>query len=127
MSAHGDEHVVPQSHPEPVIATHPSAPNPASIPPISSWKPATPTPVATGELLGESEAQMQAKAMAEETPHAQVTETPASEEPVHTEVATEVASVPHDQVVASTSGVVPEVSPVHEGEVHPVTADEVKV
>lgn len=89
----------PSVTPPPVQA---SATPVASVPPVSSWKPATPAPSAVGESLGESEAQMQAKASASEgSSHevvpasvtAEVSE-PAKEIPVSSEVAAQTTTTP---------------------------------
>ena len=68
------EHMPQQ--PELVINHPPEPPSPASIPPISSWKP-SPSPTASSEVLGESEAALQAHAIVQEpsvAPSTQATE-----------------------------------------------------
>lgn len=106
------EPVIPQQ-PEPVV-TLPTPPvAPVTMPPISSWKPLAPSPVAVGELIGESEGALQAQAIAQEvTPVVEVTKVQVVNEPV---IVPEVASIKEAVVtedVHLTASAIPQVESV---------------
>ena len=99
------------------LAVTPAAPPtqvaPASIPPISSWKPAPPTPLPASELLGQSEAQLQANAAAEAMGAPLPVSPVISEEPV-VEMSNDLSS---NVVSTETASVLPATETVSEGAV----------
>lgn len=103
------EPIMPQQPELTIVPPVPLVP-PTPMPPISSWKPAAPTPMAAGDLIGESEGALQIKAVAQEvSPIIEKVESRVEES-----VAVTGAVSPQETILTENSHAVADVVPVPE-------------